>query len=210
MGRRSLSIIVLLALATGARAQDLRREARAHSDLGAVAFERGRFREALVEYEKAYEAAPIPELLYNIGRCHEGLRETAEAIAAYRRYLAARPDAEDRAELEAHVAELERASRSPSSEAAPAPPPKPAPATTAPESPKPVIAPARAIPLVGSAPEREPRTPLYKRWWLWSAVSAVAIGAGLGIGLGVALHPSAAGTSFPGVQATPCAGAACP
>jgi hypothetical protein len=58
------------------------------------------------------------------------------------------------------------------------------------------VAPARAEPAVApvtatkTAPER---TPVYKKWWLWTAVG-VAVVAGVAIGVGVGLS---AGTHAP-------------
>jgi hypothetical protein len=51
-------------------------------------------------------------------------------------------------------------------------------------------APATAAPQLVTAPRPPTRrtTPLYKRWWLWSTVGAVAVGLGLGIGLGLGLQ----------------------
>jgi hypothetical protein len=39
-----------------------------------------------------------------------------------------------------------------------------------------------------------PKTPIYKRWWLWTAVgvgvAAVGVGLGVGLGLGLSHAPS--------------------
>src|SRR5207247_10897399 len=55
----------------------------------------------------------------------------------------------------------------PKSESAPGtptpPPAEPAPTTTA------------AAPALAPAPPEKPRTPIYKKWWLWTAVGAVVL-----------------------------------
>ena len=50
-------------------------------------------------------------------------------------------------------------------------------------TPAPVVIPDGAR-LLGTGPKVEPKPPIYKRWWLWTAVGVVAIGgAGLAAGL---------------------------
>jgi len=189
---RGTLAIVLLALPAAAGAQGIRDEARAHYELGRVEFSQGRYQEALAEFRRSFALAPIPDLLYDIGRSQEELHDVTGAIASYHQYLAVKPDAEERAELEAHILELSRL-------LAPAPLPAPAPATTTSITSAPPTARSTAISLVGTSAAPAPRrTPLYRRWWLWTAVSAVAVGAALGIGLGVGLEPSAPSLDLPG------------
>lgn len=79
------------------------REAVARAQAAARA---GDFETALAEYERALALHPSPKLYYNIGVCHQHLAAKATdeakrrthlkaAIAAYNRYLRARPDAPD-------------------------------------------------------------------------------------------------------------------
>jgi hypothetical protein len=42
-------------------------------------------------------------------------------------------------------------------------------------------------PAPAAAPVPPPATPLWRRWWFWTAVGAVVVGTGLGVGLGVGL-----------------------
>src|SRR5262249_13805170 len=46
---------------------------------------------------------PLPAFDYNIGRCSERLERWAAAAAAYERYLAAQPDAEDAVEIRQRI-----------------------------------------------------------------------------------------------------------
>ena len=146
------ALLLALALVCGApavtHADEQRDEAKAHHDLAKVLFSHARYREALGEFDKAYQLAPIPDLLFNIGRCHELLGDTREAAASYRRYLAAKPDAEDRAELSAHLAQLEgKTSEPPAVVVAPVP-------ATPPVEPTAVNAPSLTTPPPGAAPPR--------------------------------------------------------
>jgi tetratricopeptide (TPR) repeat protein len=97
--------VTLLWLALPARAlagtledpdQDI---ARAHYQKGQAAYSAGDFRAALAEFEKARVALPLPELDFNVARCHDRLEHWAEAAAAYQRYLDKRPNAPDAADV---------------------------------------------------------------------------------------------------------------
>jgi tetratricopeptide (TPR) repeat protein len=161
-------------LCSVAHADDPRAEAQKHYQVGRVAFGKGQFREALAEFQKAYESAPIPDLLYNIGRCQEELGDPGAAAKSYERYLAAKPDAHERDELLVHIDELKKAPARPE-------------------------APPAAV-VVAPAPPPA-RVPVYRRWWLWTSIGA-AVAVGVGVGLGVGLSSSSpAPLSFPGVVA---------
>jgi tetratricopeptide (TPR) repeat protein len=159
-----------------------RDEAKAHHELARVEFSKGEYREALSEFQKAYAIAPIPDLLYNIGLCQEELHELDAAVRSYERYLAVKPNAEERVELEAHVAVLKRslAERK-------APPP----AETRVPSPSLTLTHDRTP--APSAP-----TPIYRRWWLWTGVGVIVAGAGIGLALGLTASPSPPALGFPG------------
>lgn len=65
-----------------------RKDADRHFKTGVGLFERGRYAEALAEFERAYELAPHPIVLYNIAGCHRELLHYRAAVAAYQRFLA--------------------------------------------------------------------------------------------------------------------------
>jgi tetratricopeptide (TPR) repeat protein len=71
--------------------------------------------------------------------------------------------------------------------------PPPATATTAPST---TSTPAAAVDLNASAPEPK-STPVYKKWWLWTVVGVVVVGAAVGTGVALATsQPSAPGSHF--------------
>lgn len=83
------------------------------------AYERGQQNYKLAQYEAALadfkEASTLyasPDFQYNIGLCYEKLGQYDEAVLAYVTYLKVKPDAEDRANVEATVARLQELSRS--------------------------------------------------------------------------------------------------
>jgi tetratricopeptide (TPR) repeat protein len=83
-------------------------EARARFESGRLAFESGRFEEALSDFRRAYELSPRPLILYNMGIAYDRLRRDAEALDAFERYLASTPNAANRGEIEARLVILRR------------------------------------------------------------------------------------------------------
>lgn len=134
-------------------------------------FELGRFQDALKEYEAAYEAKALPELLFNIGQCHRNLGDYRAAAFQYKLYLRKRPDAPNRDAVNKLIEEVEQ--KLAAEEAAqkererrererklvtPTPPPE------APPAQQPTPPP--------------PSKPVYKRWWFWTGITVAAAAAG--------------------------------
>ena len=71
------------------------------------AFVAGDYETALARFRQAYELSPRPGLLYNIAQSLDRLRRDEETLQALRDYLAAAPQARNRAEVEARIAVLE-------------------------------------------------------------------------------------------------------
>jgi hypothetical protein len=55
---------------------------------GVALFNEAKYAEALAEFQRAYEIAPHPLVLYNMAGCHRQLSHYAEAVNYYRRFLA--------------------------------------------------------------------------------------------------------------------------
>lgn len=82
-----------------AQEEDSAQVARQVEDLNrqaAAEFRAGNFEEAIDLFEDAYALQPVPNLLYNIGRCYEQLEEWDEAIRYFERFITA-PDVETQA-----------------------------------------------------------------------------------------------------------------
>jgi tetratricopeptide (TPR) repeat protein len=62
-------------------------EADAHFRSGVTLYKEGKYAEALAEFERAYEIAPHPLVLYNIAGCHRELSNYAESIKYSQRFL---------------------------------------------------------------------------------------------------------------------------
>jgi tetratricopeptide (TPR) repeat protein len=153
-------------------------------------FEVGSYREALVEFQSAHLAKPDPAFIYNIAQCHRQLGELEQAATMYRRYLAASPNARNRADVERRVAEIEadlevskqklapEPMRAPSPQPV-APPPPAAPPLATP--PLPEKAPAAAAPsVVQAAAEPQPGPSMFSlRTLRWAGAGlTVALAAG--------------------------------
>ncbi|GMV39766.1 MAG: hypothetical protein AMXMBFR64_14820 [Myxococcales bacterium] len=90
--RWALSLLLVLVADTLASPPALTPERAAalqeHVDAGGLAFEARRYEEALARYATALEIAPVPDLLWNIARCHEELGHLDEAVATFEQYRA--------------------------------------------------------------------------------------------------------------------------
>lgn len=152
-----LLCIVTLLCAGVAAADPAERAAKRHFDRGQKLFNLGKFAEALDEYEQAYDAKPIPDFLFNIGQCHRNLNNYDAAIFSFRKYLKLAPDADNREQVEEYIADLEAEQERDN---------------------------ARKLKLTKEEPPPPPppgERPVYKKWWFWTGVAVVGVGAGVGI-----------------------------
>jgi tetratricopeptide (TPR) repeat protein len=101
-------LCVFLAVSPQAEAGPADRgHAKQHFDDAERQYRLGRFEQALAEYAKAYELLPEPAFLFNIGQCHRNLGNYERAVFFYRTYLSELKKPEERARVEALIAELE-------------------------------------------------------------------------------------------------------
>ncbi|MBI5478111.1 MAG: tetratricopeptide repeat protein [Deltaproteobacteria bacterium] len=157
-----VAAVALAALPPAAFAQTAaqKKQAKQHFDDGKAYFNLGKFREAIGEFEKSYILFKAPEILFMIGQCHNQLGDHRRAVHFYKTYLAEKPDARNREDVEAMIADLEakiggRVTPVPKGGPAPkAAPPPPKPAPPPPPPPKPVVK-ATPLPPPGPAVDRE-------------------------------------------------------
>jgi tetratricopeptide (TPR) repeat protein len=88
--RRGLLIALLLAAA--ARADSGSDEARAAYDAGSSEYDLGHYKDALLDFEKAFRLRHVPALLFNIAQCHRMLGEMKEAATVYRSFIGKDPN----------------------------------------------------------------------------------------------------------------------
>lgn len=148
---------------------------------GQAALGAGRYDDAIVDYQAAYNRIPDPLLLYNLARAHHKAGRPAEAATNYERYLTegTQEPLEQRVKAEQFLrqARQELAARKP--------PEPPRPLTVAPTG---LTSDPAAIAPIGAAAGLVTKVdkPVYKRWWLWTLLgTAAATGISIGVGLGV-------------------------
>ena len=119
---------------------------------GSRSYDLGDFRAALDAFKRAYLAHEEPGILFDIAECHRQLGENADAVHAYQSYLRRKPNADNRAAVEALIAKLEDAPARPTAPPVPSPPkpsvtppPAPSPAETAPAATPPSPAPTAPV-----------------------------------------------------------------
>jgi hypothetical protein len=128
-------LMIALAIASPAVAQHSE-AARRHFIEGRKFFKQSKFNDAVRSFNAAYKLRPSPLLDYNIGRCHDELGQRGLAIAAFKRYLDARPNATNREEVLDRIAKLEAAAKPPPDGPAQAPVKEREPAAAAPTEPR--------------------------------------------------------------------------
>lgn len=112
-GLRSLVTVLVLLAPAGALAEppvdpEIRKRAETHFRAGAMHYGAGAYDRALVEYQTAFDLAPIPLIRFNIAQAQRQLKLRSEALASYRQYLAQEPEGKGSVEARAHAEALER------------------------------------------------------------------------------------------------------
>jgi tetratricopeptide (TPR) repeat protein len=131
-----------------------------------AAFELGNFREALEEYERAYQIAPLPGFLFNIGQCHRNLGNLKKAVFSFRHYLRKKPEARNREAVMTLIRELEARIEADRQRA------DSVPVYIRPKDPPPPKRPRRPV-------------PVYQRGWFWPVLvtSILVVGGGAATGI---------------------------
>ena len=206
-----LSLVALHAGPAVAQTSPTEAEARSVFDAGQVAFNDGRYADALGYFERAHALSGRPALLFNVALCHDRLRDDDAAIEAYERYLLAVPQASNKHEVDDRLAAL-RGARERRLAAARAAQPTPVGAethaVTEPLATHPVdrrsavevtqpqhVAEAAAVAQdahgAGLVNDDAPTRPthrgsaVYETWWFWTIVGVVVVGGAVGVGVAV-------------------------
>ena len=164
--------LACLASARVAHADDpAMRAAKRHYERGQKLFALQKFDDALEQYQKAYDAKPIPDFLFNIGQCHRNLGDYEAAIFSFKRYLKLDPETANREKVEQLIADLEE---------------------------KQAASDAKRLGLRKERRDRSPPPaddPVYKKWWFWTGVVVVGGAAG-GLGYYVSTRGGPPDTSL--------------
>jgi tetratricopeptide (TPR) repeat protein len=154
------------------------RSAKRHYDRGKKLFGLQKFEEALEQFQKAYDASPIPDFLFNIGQCQRNLGDYEAAIFSFKRFLKLDPETEKREKVEELIDDLQRKIDEGNTERLKL-------GTT-----KKKQKPEKDLETEGS--------PVYKKWWFWTGIAVV--GVGVGAGLYLATKSSAPDTDLGNIE----------
>jgi hypothetical protein len=216
-----VTALVLVLVLFGAPSEAV---SRAHFVKAQKSFAQHDWRKALDEFTAASESAPVelPDLYFDIAQCHRNLGHARQAVLAFEKYLALKPEAADRQKVRALIVQLggkvaEEAAvvavEEPVVEAPQSLVASPAPSFT---SPSPITSTITTTPTItptstsGAAKidlVAEPVAKPKRRWPIWvgvgAAVGLTAIAVGVGVGVGTSSsHGATPGTPMLGSAGT--------
>jgi tetratricopeptide (TPR) repeat protein len=155
--------------------------ARAEYEQGTAAYNLGKFDDAALHYQAAYNWDRDPNMLFNTAQSFQAGGRLEQALAFFRSYVReAAVDAPYRRVAEKSIEDLRVKVEGP-----PAPLPVPAPMAPSPEPPP--ASPSLFGPLPGTEVNPTPtglvthaeasseESPFYKTWWFWTAVGGVVV-----------------------------------
>jgi tetratricopeptide (TPR) repeat protein len=194
MRRVIFAIVVAMSLGAASVAGAQGESAETYFREAEVAYNVGRFDDAIAGYEKAYELSKLPALLFNLAQAHRLAGHSQQAIYLYRNYLRQVPQAKNRAAVEAQIKKLESEPvvvSPPEQTEAPATTPAPLPAPAAQPVPRPVVQPAPVVAPVTATQAAPP-----SMWTTQRKVAVVVAGAGVvATGIGIAFLASSGSAS---------------
>ncbi len=178
--RRLLLVLLVLLVPLGAQAGPLE-SARVHARRGTALYSAGKYLEASAEFEEAYAARPDGGLLFNAAQAARLGGDLRKAQTLYSSYVSFHPDG---ASIDEARRQLDKLDAQLKADEAVTPEPPPQTITVSnPPSPPP-------------RPSPPPPRPIYKRWWLWTAVVGGAGVVAAGVTLGIVLtRPTPAWTN---------------
>ncbi len=196
--RTMLAVGLLLAMVAPVRADDAA-EAKAHYKAATAHFAVGEFADAAQEYQSAYKLKQDPALLFNAAQSWRLAGDNQKALVLYKNYLQLYPNAGNTDQVREQIAKLNEAIAA-AEQAKTAPPTntvEPGSQQTA-AQPPPVAAPVAPAPAPQVTTKDEGPTPLYTKWWLWTAIGGVVV---VGVVVAVAVVETQPGpwTSLPNV-----------
>lgn len=170
-------VLALLVASSVARAAPSQEElARSHFVAGEEEYARGRWQEALHEFQLGYALSPRPEFLINFAQVYRKLGDYDAAARECQRYLATAPPSQLAAQAERLLQQIkeEQAKAPPAAPSPQPPPPKPAPPVA---SPAVVATPA----IVASPPPPKKKS----RAWIAPVVVGCVLVAGAAVTIGL-------------------------
>jgi hypothetical protein len=203
-----LPLILLLLVSAPSRADD----AKAHYQKATAHFAVGEYHDAALEYEEAFKLKQDPAILFNAAQSFRLAGESQKALLLYNNIIKLYPGSQYAKDSKERIEKLAESGTSPPAATPPAEPPPVAPPPVAAIAPAP--APAAVAPLPAAAPSGRPAVvvssapptpaedhPIYTRWWFWTGVGVVVVGAVVaGIALSSGGTTSSPWNNLPPVQ----------
>ncbi len=151
--------------------------------MAAAHYEKGHYQDAMLALQNAYELQPLPRLLCNIGQAYRKLGNHRSAVAQYEQCLNSDPDVDPayRSEVENYIADRRQQWSSKA---------RPASGNGSAPNPNRVIAGSAESKQQQPCSEPAEKTPLYKKWWLWTVVGVAVAGGAVGLGVGLSQQPA--------------------
>lgn len=176
-----LIVVVLALVAPLAHAAPSQEElARSHFVAGEEEYARGRWQDALHEFQLGYALSPRPEFLINFAQVYRKLGDYEAAERECQRYLATAPPSELQAQAERLLQQIRDERAKAPAPAPPQPPPQRPLQPLAPKlAPRAVAAPA----IVATAPTTTP--PPKRRTWIAPVVVSCALVAAAAVTVGL-------------------------
>ncbi|HEY6476724.1 MAG TPA: hypothetical protein VI456_09095, partial [Polyangia bacterium] len=177
-----LPVVLLLLVSSTGRADD----AKAHYQKATAHFAIGEYHDAAIEYEEAFKLKQDPAILFNAAQSFRLAGENQKALLLYNNIVKLYPGTQYAKDSKERIQKLAESGTSPPAAAPPAEPPAvaPPPVAAIPPAPPPAVTPAMPPPVaaptvVVSSPPRTPTEehPVYTRWWFWTGVGVVVVGA---------------------------------
>ncbi len=103
-----LGVVVLLGVPVAAEAEDSADEARVQFEQGKAFFNEGKYEQAAIALERAYELRPGYKILYYLGLAESEQGNYSRALNAYTRYLVDGAEQDDPARVQEVRAEIEK------------------------------------------------------------------------------------------------------
>jgi tetratricopeptide (TPR) repeat protein len=177
MTGRLIVLALTLATATAHATPSQEELARSHFVAGEEEYARGRWREALHEFQLGYALSPRPEFLINFAQVYRKLGDYDAAARECQRYLATAPPSELAAQAEKLLGQIkeEQVKAAPSTTT---PPP-----VAAPSPPQPAASPFVKAPVLVAAPPPPP--PKKRRIWIAPLVVGCVLVAGAAVTVGL-------------------------
>jgi tetratricopeptide (TPR) repeat protein len=182
-------VLLLLLVSSAVRAED---DAKAHYQKATAHFAVGEYHDAAIEYEAAFKLKQDPAILFNAAQAFRLAGENQKALLLYNNIIKLYPGTHYAKDSKERIQKLSESGTSPPA-ATPAPEPTSVPPPVAPPPVTPIApAPAAATPAVVAPPAPPPSAPaavissppppaedhpIYTRWWFWTGVGVVVVGA---------------------------------